>query len=54
MNNEKRFLDEVKISQISPYSKYFLLYLAFSLNLRPQIIELLEEIFGESQRVPTK
>ena len=26
MYNEERFLDEGKISKISPYSKYFLLY----------------------------
>ena len=52
MYNEERFLDEAKISQISPYSKYFLLYFAFSLILRPQIIELLAEIFLESHRVP--
>ena len=45
MYNEEKFLDEAKISQNSPYSKYFLVYLAISLILRARIIELLAEIF---------
>ena len=52
--DEERFLDEGKISQISPHSKYFLLNLAFSLILSPRIFELLAEIFWESHRVPRK
>jgi hypothetical protein len=36
-----------KISQISPYSKYFLLYLAFYLTVRPRKINFLQK-FSES------
>ena len=45
MYNEERFLDEAKISEISQYSKYCLVYLAFSLIFRPRILEFLAEIF---------
>ena len=39
---------ELKSVQNYPYSKYFLAYLAFSVTLRPWIIELLADIFWKS------